>query len=64
MPGTCSKSISARIVIHPLTEHGRYPGPTLRSLDLLQQEQFRKDILNPEVMKRYLEEGIQAATTG
>lgn len=29
----------------------RYPGPTLKALDLVQQEQFRKDILRPDVVE-------------
>ncbi|KAF2403681.1 SOH1-domain-containing protein [Trichodelitschia bisporula] len=40
-----------------------YPGPTLRALELLQQESFRRDILIPEVMMRLFDEGVKAATT-
>ncbi|KAL8904840.1 MAG: hypothetical protein Q9207_003000 [Kuettlingeria erythrocarpa] len=29
-----------------------YPGPTLKALELLQQEQFRRDILSPETVAR------------
>ena len=39
-----------------------YPGPTLRALELLQQEQFRKDILMPGVVHRMMEEGLKATT--
>ncbi|KAF2503322.1 SOH1-domain-containing protein [Lophium mytilinum] len=39
-----------------------YPGPTLRALELLQQEKFRKEILQPTVLHRMVEEGIKAAT--
>lgn len=39
-----------------------YPAPTLRALQLLQQEQFRKDILMPDVVARMMHEGIQAST--
>jgi mediator of RNA polymerase II transcription subunit 31 len=39
----------------------RYPGPSLRALQLLQQESFRRDILRPDVMVRLLEEGIRAS---
>ncbi|PSK60266.1 hypothetical protein B9Z65_1164 [Elsinoe australis] len=38
-----------------------YPGPTLRALELLQQEQFRKDILIPETVNRMYEEGLAAS---
>jgi hypothetical protein len=37
-----------------------YPGPTLRALELLQQEQFRKDILSPTTVHHLTEEGIKA----
>jgi hypothetical protein len=30
----------------------RYPGPTLKALDLVQQEQFRKDILRPDLVEK------------
>lgn len=42
----------------------RYPGPTLRVLELLQQEKFRKDVLIPEVVARLAEEGFEASTKG
>lgn len=42
----------------------RYPGPTLRALELLQQERFRKDILIPETVARMVEEGFEASTAG
>jgi hypothetical protein len=29
----------------------RYPGPTLKALDLVQQERFRRDILRPDVVE-------------
>ena len=41
-----------------------YPGPTIRALELLQQERFRKDILIPETVARMAEEGLQASTDG
>jgi len=40
-----------------------YPGPTLRTLELLQQEQFRKDVISPELVFRLLEEGVSSATS-
>jgi len=39
----------------------RYPAPTLKALELLQEEQFRKDILSPEVVARLMEGGINAS---
>ncbi|KAG8631273.1 hypothetical protein KVT40_000413 [Elsinoe batatas] len=38
-----------------------YPGSTLKALELLQQEQFRKDILIPETVNRMYEEGLAAS---
>ncbi|KAK5109195.1 hypothetical protein LTR62_007280 [Meristemomyces frigidus] len=46
-----------------LTSESRYPGPTLRILELLQQEQFRKDAIVPGVIERMLVEGSEAALT-
>lgn len=43
---------------------GSYPGPTLRVLELLQQERFRKEILIPEVVDRMIREGFAASTAG
>ena len=43
------------------SDGARYPGPTLRALELLQQEQFRKDILIPETVNRMYEEGLAAS---
>ncbi|KAL8952395.1 MAG: hypothetical protein Q9183_007389 [Haloplaca sp. 2 TL-2023] len=39
-----------------------YPGPTLKALELLQQEKFRQDILSPEVVTRLAEETLLAST--
>lgn len=41
----------------------QYPGPTLRALELLQEEQFRKDILSPEVMGRVFQAGLDASNS-
>ncbi|KAK4895862.1 Mediator of RNA polymerase II transcription subunit 31 [Elasticomyces elasticus] len=41
-----------------------YPGPTLRALELLQQEQFRKDAINPGLIEAMAREGFEAATAG
>ena len=38
-----------------------YPGPTLRNLELLQQERFRQEIISPEVVQRLVVEGMKAA---
>ena len=38
----------------------RYPGPTLKALQLLQQEKFRQDILSPETVARMVEENLKA----
>lgn len=35
-----------------------HPGAVLRSLELLQQERFRKDIIRPDVIARLLEGGV------
>lgn len=37
-----------------------YPGPTLKNLELLQQERFRTDILSPDVVARLIDEGWKA----
>ncbi|KAK0772176.1 Mediator of RNA polymerase II transcription subunit 31 [Friedmanniomyces endolithicus] len=42
----------------------RYPGPTLRALELLQQEQFRKDAVTPALIEAMAREGFEAATAG
>lgn len=38
-----------------------HPGPTLRALELLQQERFRQDIINAGVMDRLIIEGQRNA---
>ena len=37
-----------------------YPGPTLKALELLQQEGFRKDILMPETVQRMIQASLNA----
>jgi hypothetical protein len=63
---TCRKSTSFTLprdsCIHVFLSS--YPGPTIRALELLQQERFRKDILIPETVARMAEEGLQASTDG
>ena len=46
---------------YQLTSH-RYPGPTIRALELLQVERFRKDILIPEKWHSLWTEGVKAST--
>ncbi|MCJ1255330.1 hypothetical protein MMC24_003146 [Lignoscripta atroalba] len=41
----------------------RYPGPTLKALELLQEEGFRREILSPETVRR-LVEGMMEGTAG
>ncbi|PKS12086.1 hypothetical protein jhhlp_001382 [Lomentospora prolificans] len=45
----------------PYVKYLTYPGPTLRHLELLQQERFRRDILSPDLVQRLLEDGMKAA---
>ncbi|KAF2431973.1 SOH1-domain-containing protein [Tothia fuscella] len=39
-----------------------YPGPTLQALELLQQERFRKDIVDQNVVFHLINEGLKAGT--
>jgi len=43
------------------TKYLSYPAPTLKALQLLQQEKFRKDVLMPETVARLIEAGVKAA---
>ncbi|PHH72518.1 hypothetical protein CDD80_4488 [Ophiocordyceps camponoti-rufipedis] len=45
----------------PYVKYLVYPGPTLRNLELLQQERFRAEIMSPEVVQRLVEEEMVAA---
>lgn len=38
-----------------------YPGPTLRALELLQEERFRTEILSPEVVGKLMQEGVRGS---
>ncbi|KAI6860674.1 hypothetical protein KC334_g21257, partial [Hortaea werneckii] len=38
----------------------QYPGPTLRMLDLLQQDQFRKDAISPALIDDLVRTGFEA----
>ncbi|KAI9774384.1 MAG: suppressor of hpr1 [Geoglossum simile] len=42
------------------TKYLMYPGPTLKALQLLQQEKFRQDILSPETVARMIEANLRA----
>ncbi|TKA77019.1 hypothetical protein B0A55_01955 [Friedmanniomyces simplex] len=41
-----------------------YPAPTLRALELLQQDHFRKDAVNPAVIDALSQQSFEAATAG
>ncbi|KAB5560013.1 SOH1-domain-containing protein [Coniochaeta sp. 2T2.1] len=45
----------------PYLKYLTYPGPTLKSLQLLQTERFRQDILSPELVNMLVQEGMKAA---
>ncbi|KAJ6779947.1 hypothetical protein PWT90_06593 [Aphanocladium album] len=45
----------------PYLKYLTYPGPTLRHLELLQQERFRQDIMSPDLVQRLVEEGMKSA---
>jgi mediator of RNA polymerase II transcription subunit 31 len=44
----------------PYLKYLTYPGPTLKNLELLQQEKFRADILAPDTVARLVDEGWKA----
>ncbi|MCJ1265765.1 hypothetical protein MMC22_005645 [Lobaria immixta] len=46
------------------TKYLSYPGPTLKALELLQQERFRQDILSPDTVGRLAEGGVLASIGG
>ncbi|KAI9730466.1 MAG: hypothetical protein M1818_008161 [Claussenomyces sp. TS43310] len=45
----------------PYTKYLTYPGPTLKNLELLQSERFRREILSPEVVAALVRSGVEAA---
>lgn len=45
----------------PYLKYLIWPGPTLRHLELLQHERFRKEIISPEVVMRLEQDGMRAA---
>ncbi|KAK3949921.1 mediator of RNA polymerase [Pseudoneurospora amorphoporcata] len=44
----------------PYLKYLTYPGPTLKNLQLLQQEKFRQDIISPDLVERLRMEGMKA----
>ena len=46
------------------TKYLSYPGPTLKALELLQQERFRQDILSPDTVGKLAEGGVLASVGG
>ncbi|KAL7913483.1 mediator of RNA polymerase II transcription subunit 31 [Trichoderma velutinum] len=45
----------------PYLKYLTYPGPTLRHLQLLQQERFRQDIMSPDLVQRLVEDEMKAS---
>ncbi|ROV96657.1 hypothetical protein VSDG_05615 [Cytospora chrysosperma] len=45
----------------PYLKYLIYPGPTLKHLELLQQERFRHDIISPDLVNALVQEGTRAA---
>lgn len=45
----------------PYLKYLIYPGPTLKHLELLQQERFRNDIISPDLVNALVQEGTRAA---
>ena len=45
----------------PYLKYLTYPGPTLKHLELLQQERFRQEIISPELVQILVDEGTKAS---
>ncbi|KAI1076944.1 SOH1-domain-containing protein [Whalleya microplaca] len=45
----------------PYVKYLNYPGPTLKHLELLQEERFRLEIISPELVQALATEGAKAA---
>ncbi|KAH8662300.1 mediator complex, subunit Med31 [Xylariales sp. PMI_506] len=45
----------------PYTKYLTWPGPTLKHLELLQQEVFRQQIISPDLANTLAREGVQAS---
>ena len=48
----------------PYVQYLLYPGPSLRALQLLQTEEFRRDILRPDVVGAWAETLLRAGENG
>jgi mediator of RNA polymerase II transcription subunit 31 len=44
----------------PYLKYLTYPGPTLKNLELLQQERFRQDIISPDLVQALIVQGMKA----
>lgn len=44
----------------PYLKYLTYPGPALKSLQLLQQERFRLEIISPDLVNAFEQEGMKA----
>lgn len=45
----------------PYTKYLTYPGPTLKHLELLQQERFRTEIISPDLVQMLAGEGLKGS---
>ncbi|KAI1263759.1 SOH1-domain-containing protein [Xylariaceae sp. FL1019] len=45
----------------PYVKYLNYPGPTLKHLELLQEERFRHDIISPELVQTLAAEDVKAS---
>ncbi|KAI0805408.1 SOH1-domain-containing protein [Xylaria sp. FL0064] len=45
----------------PYIKYLNYPGPTLKHLELLQEERFRQDIISPDLAQVLAAEGVKAS---
>ncbi|KAK3393160.1 SOH1-domain-containing protein [Podospora didyma] len=43
----------------PYLKYLQWPGPTLKHLELLQQEKFRQDIISPDLVQALIAEGMK-----
>lgn len=48
----------------PYVQYLAYPGPTLKALEMLQKEEFRRDVLRPEVVAAWGEGLLRGAGGG
>ncbi|KAI1394785.1 SOH1-domain-containing protein [Hypoxylon fuscum] len=45
----------------PYLKYLNYPGPSLKHLELLQEERFRQDIISPDLAQALATEGVKAS---